>query len=174
MWLFYLFCYCFPWERVIYYLLETSVILLCYCYFLVLSALWFSSLALNVGHLVLFLLFLNVLWLLLPLFCWSSPHFFKLLHFPFSTFPFTVFFLSPFSPLFPFFPCLFFRRSAEISQSEVSGGTLPPPPPVTQLNIEQFTQEIRSISYKIRKIKQYNMKSKYKLRKLSHFFTDFI
>ena len=57
---FYLFCYCFPCERVLYYLLETSVILFCYCCFLVLSALWFLSLLvtyLNVGHLVLFLLF---------------------------------------------------------------------------------------------------------------------
>ena len=54
---FYLFCYCFPWERVVYYLLETSVILFCLCCFLVLSVLSFLSLALNVGHLVLFLLF---------------------------------------------------------------------------------------------------------------------
>ena len=68
---FYLFCYCFPLERVVYYLLETSIILFCYCCFLVLSALWFSSLALNVSHLVLFLLFLSVLGFLLPLVRWS-------------------------------------------------------------------------------------------------------
>ena len=41
------------------------------CCFLVLSGLWFLSLARNVGHLVLFLLFLLVLGLLLPLFCLS-------------------------------------------------------------------------------------------------------
>ena len=52
-----LFCYCFPWERVVYYLDETSVILFCYCCFLVLSALWLLSLALYVCHLALFLLF---------------------------------------------------------------------------------------------------------------------
>ena len=54
---FYLFCHCVSWERVVCFLLETSVILSCYYCFLVLSALWFLSLALNVGHLVLFLLF---------------------------------------------------------------------------------------------------------------------
>ena len=40
------------------------------------------------------------------------------------------FFSSQFSPLFPFFPCLFFPdTSAKISRSKVSGGTLPPPAP---------------------------------------------
>ena len=77
----------------------------------------------------------------------SSPHFgtfsspfwnFPFFHFQFSTFPFTISldFFSMF-PLFTFFPSLFFPgRSVEISQSDVSGGTLPPappPPPVTPL-----------------------------------------
>ena len=60
---------------------------------------------------------------------------FSTFHFQFYTFPLQFsFFSSKFFPLFSFFPCLFFpSRSAEISQSEVSGGTLPPPPPVTPL-----------------------------------------
>ena len=59
---------------------------------------------------------------------------FSTFNFQFSTFPFTIFllFLSIFTP-FPIFPCLFFPgRSAEISRTEVSRGTLPgplPPPP---------------------------------------------
>ena len=59
----------------------------------------------------------------------SSPHFitFPPYIFNFPTFLFTIFlFLLNFHP-FPFFPCLFFPgRSAEISRSEVSGGTFPP------------------------------------------------
>ena len=51
---------------------------------------------------------------------------FSIFHLPFYNFHS---FLLHFPP-FPFFPCLFFPgRSAEISWSEVSGGTLPPPPP---------------------------------------------
>ena len=74
-----LFCYCFPWERLLVardYLLETSVILFCYCCLLVLSALWSLSLALIVGHLVLLKLFFPVLgvqWFL------SLVHFFLFL-----------------------------------------------------------------------------------------------
>ena len=47
---------------------------------------------------------------------------------------FFLLFFSIFTP-FPFFPCLFFPRytSAKISQSEVLGGTLPPP--VTPLGV---------------------------------------
>ena len=50
--------------------------------------------------------------------------------FPPSILPFSFFSSSISSPPpFPFFPCLFFPdRSAEISRSEFSGGTLPPPP----------------------------------------------
>ena len=40
------------------------------------------------------------------------------------------FFSSQFSPLFPFFPCLFFpNTSAKLSRSEISGGALCPPAP---------------------------------------------
>ena len=60
----------------------------------------------------------------------SSPHF---VTFPPSLLQFS-FFLLNFHP-FSIFPSLFFPyRSAEISRSEVSGGTLPPTlPPVTPL-----------------------------------------
>ena len=75
----------------------------------------------------------------------SSPHFALLILY--ITLPPSIFnfspsllqfpsFFSQFSPLSPFFPCLFFPgRSAESSSSEVSSseGTLPPPPPVTPL-----------------------------------------
>ena len=50
---------------------------------------------------------------------------FSSFHFQYSTFPFSIFLL--FCSIFPFFLCLSFPgRSAEISRSEVSGGTLPP------------------------------------------------
>ena len=77
------FCCYFNWEREVYYLLETSVILFCSCNLLVLGALWFLSCcsALDVGHLVLFLLFLLLLgvkWILslgsaiMACFCFGS------------------------------------------------------------------------------------------------------
>ena len=47
-------------------------------------------------------------------------------NFPFTSFTIFLLFFSIFNP-FPFFPCPFFPgRSAEISWSEVPGGTLPP------------------------------------------------
>ena len=79
----------------------------------------------------------------------SSPHFvtFPFFHFQFSTLPFTIFllFFSIFPP-FPYFPCLFFpRRSAEISQSQISGGTLPPPPVTPLLQFVARQQNVTVI-----------------------------
>ena len=64
----------------------------------------------------------------------SSFHFiFKLFLSSIFNFPSSLlwysFFSSPFSTLFPFFPCLFFPgRSVEISRSELSGGHYAPCP----------------------------------------------
>ena len=63
---------------------------------------------------------------------------FSLLPFSISTFPFTIFllFLSIF-PSFPFFPCLFFPGGQQKFSGQKSlEGTLPPPPPVTQLLVQ--------------------------------------
>ena len=68
---------------------------------------------------------------------------FSTFHFQFSIFPFTIslLFFSIFTP-FPCFSCLVFpSESAEISQSEVSGSTLPPP--VMLLILVQYIPGIR-------------------------------